>query len=137
MAEGEPRASARGDTVDGGAEMSKESRRQKIRWLEHLLGVLGTWTVLGIALAIIALGSGLANPLLRRLLIERMQTLTGGQVEIRTVSVGWFSLDATVRGLVVHGTEPKDTEPLLSVEQAKIGLRIDSFWGRRVSLRGL
>ncbi len=117
--------------------MSKESRRQKIRWLEHLLWVLGTWTALGIALAIIALGSGLANPLLRRLLIERMQTLTGGQVEIRTVSVGWFSLNATVRGLVVHGTEPKDTEPLLSVEQAKVGLQIDSFWGRRVSLKEL
>ena len=51
------------------------------------------------------------------------------------MSVGWFSLDAAVKGLVIHGTEPKDTEPLLSVEQAKVGLRIDSFWGRRVSLK--
>jgi hypothetical protein len=30
-----------------------------------------------------------------------------------------------------------DTAPLLSVEQAKIGLRIDSWWGRRVSLKEL
>ena len=30
--------------------MSKESRRQKIRWLEHVLWVLGTWTALGVAL---------------------------------------------------------------------------------------
>ena len=117
--------------------MSKESRRQKIRWLEHVLWVLGTWTALGVAMAVIAFGSGLANPLLRRLLIERLETLTGGAVEIRTVSVGWFSLDAAVKGLVIHGTEPKDTEPLLSVEQARIGLRIDSFWGRRVSLKEL
>jgi translocation and assembly module TamB len=117
--------------------VTKESRRQKIRWLEHVLWVLGTWTVLGLALVIIAVGSGMANPLLRRLLIQRIETLTGAKVEIRTVAVGWFSLDATVNGLIIHGTEPKDTEPLASVEQAKIGLRIDSFWGRRVSLREL
>src|SRR5208283_176288 len=114
-----------------------ESRRQKIRWVEHLLWVLGTWAVLGVALVVIAVGSGLANPLLRRVLIQRLETLTGGQVEIRTVAVGWFSLDATVNGLVLHGSEPKDTEPLLTVEQAKVGLRIDSFWGRRVSLKDL
>ena len=117
--------------------MSKESRRNKIKWLEHVLWVLGTWTALGLALVIIAVGSGLANPLLRRILIERLETLTGAKVEIRTVSVGWFSLDAAVKGLVIHGTEPRDTAPLLSVEQAKVGLRIDSFWGRRFSLREL
>src|SRR5208283_1243613 len=107
------------------------------RWLEHLLWVLGTWSILALALAVIAVGSGLANPLLRRALIDRLESLTGGHVEIRTVAVGWFSLDATVNGLVIHGTEPKDTEPLASVEQAKIGLRIDSFWGRRVSVKEL
>jgi translocation and assembly module TamB len=117
--------------------VSTESRRQKIKWLEHVLWVLGSWTVLAIALAVIAVGSGLANPLLRRILIDRIETLTGGRVEIRTVSVGWFSLDAAVNGLVIHGTEPKDTEPLLTVEQARIGLQVDSFWGRKVSLREL
>lgn len=117
--------------------MTKESRWRQILWLEHLLWVLGTWTLLGMALAIIAVGSGLANPLLRRILIHRVETLTGARVEIRTVSVGWFSLNATVRGLIVHGKEPAGTEPLLSVEQARVGLRIDSFWGRRVGLNDL
>jgi len=117
--------------------MTKKSRWRKILWLEHVLWVLGTWTLLGIALVIIAVGSGLANPLLRRVLIHRMETLTGARVEIRTVSVGWFSLSATVNGLVVHGKEPAGTEPLFSVEQARVGLRIDSFWGRRVGLNEL
>ena len=117
--------------------MTKESRWRKILWVEHLLWVLGTWTLLLIALGIIAVGSGLANPLLRRILIHRLETLTGAQVEIRTVSVGWFSLNATVNGLVIHGKEPRDTEPLFRVEQAKVGLRIDSFWGRRVGLNDL
>jgi translocation and assembly module TamB len=117
--------------------MTKESRWRKVLWLEHALWLLGTWTLLAIALAAIALYSGMANPLLRRALVSRLETLTGGKVEVRTVSVGWFSLDATVRGLVVHGKEPSNTEPLFSVEQAKIGVRIDSFWGRRVSLKEL
>ena len=117
--------------------MTKELRLRKILWLEHVLWLLGTWTLLAFALAAIAVYSGLANPLLRRALVSRMETLTGGKVEVRTVSIGWFSLDATVRGLVVHGKEPRGTAPLFAVEQAKIGLRIDSLWGRKVSLREL
>lgn len=117
--------------------MTKESRHQKILWLEHLLWVLGLWAALAVALGGIALWSGLANPLLRRALVGRMEKLTGAQVEIRTVSVAWFSLNATINGLVVHGKEPPGTEPLFSVEQAKMGLRIDSFWGRKVSVNEL
>ena len=117
--------------------MSKESRWRKILWVEHLLWVLGTWALLLIALGVIAVGSGLTNPLLRRILIHRMEALTGARVEIRTVTVGWFSLNATVNGLVVHGKEPADTEPLFTAEQARVGLRIDSFWGRRVGLNDL
>jgi translocation and assembly module TamB len=117
--------------------MTEKSRWRRILWLEHLLWMLGTWSVLLIALAVIAVGSGLANPLIRKILVSRLEALTGGQVEIRTVRVGWFSLNATVNGLVLHGKEPADTEPLFSVEQARIGLRIDSFWGRRVGLNEL
>ncbi|HKM67011.1 MAG TPA: translocation/assembly module TamB domain-containing protein [Candidatus Acidoferrum sp.] len=117
--------------------MSKESRLKKILWLEHVIWVLSTWTLLAVALAAIALGSGLANPLLRRVLVGRLQKLTGARVDVRTVAVGWFSLNATVNGLVLHGQEPPGTEPLCSVEQAKFGLRIDSFWGRRVGLNDL
>ena len=70
-------------------------------------------------------------------LVSCLETLTGGKVEVRTASFDWFSLNTTVRGLVIHGKEPQTTEPLLTVEQARIGLRIDSFWGRKVSLNDL
>jgi translocation and assembly module TamB len=117
--------------------MTEETRKAKIRWLEHLIWAGCTWVVLLLVLAAIAVGSGLANPLLRRLLTHRMEVLTGARVEIRTVSVSWFSLNATINGLIIHGKEPADTEPLMSVEQARVGLRIDSFWGRKVSLNSL
>jgi translocation and assembly module TamB len=117
--------------------MTKESRWRKILWLEHMLWLLGVWTLVGVAVTGIAIGSGLINPILRHVLINRLENLTGSRVEIRTVSVGWFSLNATVNGLTIHGKEPTGIEPLCTVEQAKIGLRIDSFWGRRVSLNDL
>src|SRR6516165_7193554 len=137
MVEREPRKGPRRQSAKRGLEMTKESRWQRILWLEHLFWVLGTWTLLAMALTVIAVGSGLANPLLRRILIHRLEVLTGARVEIRTVSVGWFSLNATIRGMVVHGKEPADTEPLFSVEQARVGLRVDSFWGKRVGLNDL
>ena len=38
---------------------------------------------------------------------------------------------------MIHGNEPAGTEPLFSAEEVQAGLRIDSFWGRKVSLNEL
>ena len=74
----ESRARLRVEKIAGREpEMTKESRWRKILWVEHLLWVLGTWTLLLIALAVIAVGSGLANPLLRRILINRVASADG------------------------------------------------------------
>src|SRR5258705_11686825 len=110
--------------------MTKESRRKRILWLEHFFWVLGTWTLFGVAIAVIGLGIRLFNPVLRHFLVNRLQRLTGSRVEVRTVSVGWFSLPVTINGLLIHGKEPPSTEPLLSAEQAKLGFGVDSFWRR-------
>ncbi|GAC1676262.1 MAG: hypothetical protein PVS2B2_11830 [Candidatus Acidiferrum sp.] len=114
--------------------MTQETRRKKVRWLRHVAWVLGVNIFLIAFGLIIFFGSGLGNPLLRRLLLHRIETLTGGQAEIRTVSVGWLSLRTTIEGVVIHGREPQGTEPLFRADQIHLGLHIDSFWGRRVSL---
>jgi len=44
---------------------------------------------------------------------------------------------ATIKGLVIHGREPAGTEPLFTAGEVQAGLRIDSFWGRRISLNEL
>ena len=38
---------------------------------------------------------------------------------------------------MIHGREPAGTEPLFSAEEVHAGLRMDSFWGRKVSLDAL
>jgi translocation and assembly module TamB len=117
--------------------MTRETRRKKWRWLRHVAWVLGAKVFLVTAGLIIFFGSGLGNPVLRHLLIRRMDVLTGGHTEVRTVSVGWFSLHATLKGVVIHGREPQGTPPLFSAEEIQVGLRVDSFWGRKISLNDL
>jgi translocation and assembly module TamB len=117
--------------------MTAPARRKRWRWLKHVAWVLGVWVVLATCAAIVFFGSGAGNPLLRRVLIRRLEFLTGGRVEVRTVSIRWFSLGASLKGVAIHGREPAGTEPLFKAEEVRLGLRVDSFWGRKVSLDDL
>ncbi|GAC1637098.1 MAG: hypothetical protein NVS9B14_16700 [Candidatus Acidiferrum sp.] len=54
-----------------------------------------------------------------------------------SISIEWMALKAKIRGVVIHGKEPKGSAPLFSADEVEAGLRIDSFWGRKVSLNEL
>ena len=90
--------------------------------------------VLALSSLIFFFGSGAGNPLLKRLITARIASVTGTKVEVKNLSIEWLKLRFTLEGLVMHGSEAANTEPLVSVESARIGLRVDSFWGRRMSL---
>ena len=117
--------------------MTQASRRRKFRWLRHVAWVTLVTIFLAVAAVAFFFGTGLGNPLLRRVVVRRLEALTGARVQLRTISVGWFSLRATLKGLELHGLEPAGTEPLFSAEEVQAGLRIDSFWGRKVALDGV
>jgi len=114
--------------------MTQETRRRKWRWLRHTAWVLGIKLTLIAVGLIIFFGSGAGNPFLKRVLIRRLNATVGGSSEVDSLSIEWISLRAKIRGLVIHGKEPKGSEPLFSAAEIDAGLRIDSFWGRRVSL---
>ena len=114
--------------------MTQETRRRKWRWLRHTAWVLGIKLTLIAVGLIIFFGSGAGNPFLKRVLIRRLNATVGGSSEVDSLSIEWMSLRAKIRGLVIHGKEPKGSEPLFSAAEIDAGLRIDSFWGRRVSL---
>jgi len=117
--------------------MTQETRRRKWRWLRHVAWVLAAKVVLIVAGLLIFFGSGAGNSLLTRLLISRLEQITGGKVELRSLSIQWLAMRATIKVLVIHGKEPLGTEPLLTTEEVQAGLRIDSFWGRKISLNEL
>jgi uncharacterized protein involved in outer membrane biogenesis len=114
--------------------MSARRRHIIWTWVIHTPWVLALLCIIAI---IGFFGSGAGNPLIRRLILQRVESITGRNVEVRTVSIRWLALGVTLKGLVIHGSEPAATEPLFSAEEARIGLRIDSFWGRKISLNDL
>ena len=114
--------------------MTQDTRRRKWRWLRHVAWVLAAKIFLIVTGLMIFFGSGAGNPLLSRLLVSRLERMTGGKVELRALSIRWFAMRTTIKGLVIHGREPAGTEPLFTAVEVQAGLRIDSFWGRRVSL---
>ena len=117
--------------------MNQPTRTRRFRWLRHVAWVSAVTLFLALTAVIFFFGSGAGNPLIRRVIIRRLQALTGGRVELRTVSINWLSLRATFKGLEVHGSEPAGTEPLFTAEEVDAGGRIDSWWGRKVSLNSL
>src|SRR6266478_4260833 len=93
--------------------MKRRTRHPIWSWIIHTPWVLAVIALLAV---VVFFGSGAGNPLLSRLLVSRLERITG---------------------LVIHGKEPAGTEPLFTAEEVQAGLRIDSFWGRKVSLSEL
>ena len=111
--------------------MKRPSRHPIWNWIIHTPWVL---CVLAIISVIVFFGSGAGNPLLKRLIIARIESATGARVEIKDLSVEWLKLRFTLGDLVIHGSEAASAEPLCRVESARLGVEIDSFLGRRISL---
>src|ERR1700676_1563407 len=117
--------------------MTQETRRRKWRWLRHVAWVLAAKVSLIVLILIgvaIFFGSGAGNPLIQRFIVRRLERVAGGRVELRAISIRWLRLEILMKGLVIHGREPAGTEPLFTAEEVQAGLRIVSFWGRRISL---
>ena len=113
---------------------TQQTIRRKWRWLRQVGWVLGIKVTLLLIAVAVFFGSGAGNPFLRRLAIKRINSITGGQAELGSLSIQWLSMRATIKGFVIRGKEPVGTEPLFSAEEIQAGLKIDSFWGRKVSL---
>src|SRR5271168_3329791 len=104
--------------------MTQPTQKRGWRWHHHLAWVSALNISLAVAFLVVFFGSGLGNPLLRRLIVRKLNAATGGKTEVRTLSIGWFSLRVTLNGLVIHGREPAGTPPFFSAEHVTAGLRI-------------
>lgn len=114
--------------------MTRTGRHPIWTWIIHTPWVLALIALLAV---IGFFGSGAGNPLISRAILRRIQQSTGGRAELQGISIRWLSLRLTLKGLVIHGSEPPSTEPFFSADEIAIGLRIDSLWGRKISLDSL
>jgi translocation and assembly module TamB len=114
--------------------MTREGRHPIWSWVIHTPWVVATIAILCVAGFFV---SGAGNPLILRYMVHRLEQATGGSVEVQAISIQWLSLRATLSGVVIHGHEPAGTEPLFAAEEVRAGLRVDSVWGRKISLDDL
>src|ERR1700759_558287 len=100
MAGGKPVPHRRGKNARAGARCyAMNKRRHHIiwTWVIHTPWVLAVLCIMAI---VGFFGSGAGNPLIRRLAIQRIESITGRGVEIRTVSIRWLAMGVTLKGLV-------------------------------------
>ncbi len=114
--------------------MKVRKRHPIWNWVIHTPWVL---TVIAILCVIGFFGSGSGNPILRRWIVHRLEKATGARVDLDSISIQWISMRATLKGLVIHGRESAGTRPLLSAQEVQAEIKVDSFWGRKVSLSDL
>lgn len=114
--------------------MKVRKRHPIWNWVIHTPWVL---TLIALISVIAFFASGAGNPILKRWMVHRLESASGARVEIDSISIQWLSLRATLKGLVVHGKEPSGTRPFFSAKEVRAGLRVDSFWGRKVSFDSL
>ena len=103
--------------------MTREGRRAKISLAAARgLGVAGE-CFLVVAAAIFFFGSGLGNPIIRRLVVRRVEDADRGPGrnadDVHQLAV--FAV--TLKGLEIHGLEPAGTEPLFTAEEVQASAR--------------
>jgi translocation and assembly module TamB len=128
--------------LESPAEMPPPPPRRRLRrfFLRHLPLSLGGLALLSI-IAVTGLGvwvsSAAFESLVRKNLVLRLETATGGRVEIGAFHWRPFRLEADVDKLVIHGREAANEAPYARVEHLRIAVSVLGFWSPRVLLRSL
>lgn len=86
---------------------------------------------------IFAVRSGWLREKIRQRVAAEAEKATGGKVEIAALRLDWKTLTAEIDGLVIHGLEPPNTAPLLSVRRVAIGFKVLSFLERRLNVESV
>ena len=110
------------------------SRTKRKFGLKHGLAlVVAAALAVGLALLYV-IGSGLADRWARRAIIGQLEETTGARIELGNFHFAWRFFTARFDGLTLHGREPAGTPPLFHADHLQVDIRVESFWGRRISL---
>jgi translocation and assembly module TamB len=109
-------------------------------FLRHLpltvAGALVLFAVAAIGLYLWASSAQFEN-LVRRHLIQEIETATGGRAEIASFRWRLLTLEAEVDGLVIHGLEAPSEAPYARAERLRVQFSILGFFSPRIQLRDL
>lgn len=111
--------------------MSAGAKKRKwLRWM-----VVAALAVLALPLALMAwVSSSMGDDFIRRTIVEQINKATRGVTELRSFHFDAWRLHVTLTDFTIHGREPAGTPPFFHADRIELGLRIDSWWGRKFSL---
>ena len=81
-----------------------------------------------------AIWSGFADDYLRRTIMSRIEQATNHPAELQQFHFDPLRLRVTLGNLTVHGREPEGTPAFFHAERLEVDVRIDSLWGRKISV---
>ncbi|MDE3189157.1 MAG: translocation/assembly module TamB domain-containing protein [Acidobacteriota bacterium] len=109
-------------------------RPRRSPWITAGIGALLAAALLGIAF--LANSDAAAN-LVREWLIAKLETATGGRVEIASFHWRPFALQAEADGLILHGLEARGEAPYARVDHLSVEFSILGFLSPRIQLRDM
>ena len=94
-------------------------------------------TVLVILAAILVTRSTWFSSYVREKIVNAVENSTGGRTDIQSFSFDWHTLTVTLRGLVIHGTEPAGDAPLFEAPLIVLELKLFAAFEHIVDLESL
>jgi translocation and assembly module TamB len=120
--------------------LEAQPSRMRRFFLRHLpLTVAGAAILLAVSLVglyFAASSAGFEN-FVRRRMVLRLETATGGRVEIASFHWRLLNLEAEAGGLVIHGLEAPGEAPYAQAEHVRVRLSVLGFLSPRILLRDL
>jgi translocation and assembly module TamB len=111
-------------------------RRRGRRFLR--LGLLAALLlVVGTVILYFWASSESTQNMVRKAMIDRLQQVTGGRVEIASFHWNLLDLSAEAGGVVIHGRESTEEAPLAKVERINARISLFGLWSPRILLRSL
>jgi len=113
--------------------MTKRTKKILITVAASLAGLV---VVLVVASILVVRTAWFAN-YVREKIVAVTEESTGGVVEIGSFQFDWTHLTARIRNFVLHGTEPKGSDPLVRVSLLEVQLRLFAELKRAVDIEYL
>lgn len=109
--------------------------KKALRWTAAILGVISVLVVLG---GYVLLRTSWFHNYVLTMIVEQGHSATGGKLNVQNWDLHFRpSLTADLYGIVVHGTEPASSKPLLQADRLTVGVSLGALLHRKLQLTEL
>ncbi len=108
-------------------------QQKKKRWLRRLAAIVAVLLVVLGALALY-LNSDSFRQRVHDRVVADLERMTGGKVEIESFTWKLSTLQFEIRNVSIHGREVANDVPYAHADQVSVGVKIVSFFSRKISL---